>query len=811
MKNYKKAALATMVLAAMPLLAATSDTPIKVTTFADEDGENASACSLREALKTAEIRKAYGGCEVTDIRPTTRKLIQLEAGTYLLQSELVPNVDVSIFGKIPEDWQNKNVINNDYPAKTQLTTVIKAQNANRLFNTTVGKKALALTNIALTGGQTNDRGGAIYAGADIILQNTQILNSQAAKEGGAIFLAGTSASLTITNSLIQGNQSPKASVLAMSCFNDNVYSKRKINISGSSLVQNGSTASSSTLEFCGEPEGVLSTNTIAKNTANTTNGSIIKFTGDAVPGGSINSSLLSDGSSLELESNTIVENTAHATLLYDKMGGKLLTYNLIAYNSSYACRYLLGAAKAEKLVGIGLAYNALALGASDTKKCDIPDESVPVTNTTNIDISTVTDVRTLLSSLQPASEANNFLPLYYPKVGVDTAKDLIDTGTSDCSATDQRGIARLADGTLHFNPQSANSCDIGSVEWMKLTAGDLTDLSNQSLTGLIASYQNEHDFFENLVANPNNPDFLTYYKVRLQEFKTLIEKTKANLKYRAIYIDLKKYQLPIPHELDQADGTRKLQFFSKDLYTVTTEALGVGQINATIQDVTFDPNLVCEWNADLEQIIVYRKDDVITQAGDKVFCKYTVTLKSDTSVKSSGLVQAAFINIAPVAESTSVTMKYQQNQKLSVNLLDFANDEGDSGEGGSGPVTNPNKPQFWRNAAGVELPIHLKNVPTKNLIVTADREGPCPSPDQEQTCYGGNIYIQEANNFNPFNFSFDYQVYDADGMASNTAAVRVISTATTTDDTRTASGGGSMGMFGVFGAFGLLAYRRWKK
>ena len=77
--------------------------------------------------------------------------------------------------------------------------------------------------------------------------------------------------------------------------------------------------------------------------------------------------------------------------------------------------------------------------------------------------------------------------------------------------------------------------------------------------------------------------------------------------------------------------------------------------------------------------------------------------------------------------------------------------------------------------------------------------------------YGGNIYIQEANNFNPFNFSFDYQVYDADGMASNTAAVRVISTATTTDDTRTASGGGSMGMFGVFGVFGLLAYRRWKK
>ena len=50
MKNYKKALLATMVIAAMPLLAATSNTPINVTTFDDEDGDNLNACSLREAL-----------------------------------------------------------------------------------------------------------------------------------------------------------------------------------------------------------------------------------------------------------------------------------------------------------------------------------------------------------------------------------------------------------------------------------------------------------------------------------------------------------------------------------------------------------------------------------------------------------------------------------------------------------------------------------------------------------------------------------------------------------------------------------------
>ena len=54
---------------------------------------------------------------------------------------------------------------------------------------------------------------------------------------------------------------------------------------------------------------------------------------------------------------------------------------------------------------------------------------------------------------------------------------------------------------------------------MKLTAGDLVDLSNGSLLSLIAGYQKEYDFFENLVEKPNNPDFLTYYKIRLQEYK----------------------------------------------------------------------------------------------------------------------------------------------------------------------------------------------------------------------------------------------------------------------------------------------------
>lgn len=807
-----------MIVATMPLFAATSNDMIKVNTFVDEDGENNNACSLREALKTAEIRKNYGGCIVSDTSSVTRKKIQLEAGTYTLKRELVPNVNVIIFGALPVDWEKKSVITDRYPAQTALKTTIEANNTSRVFNTTSGLKALTLNNLILKNGRTNDRGGAIYAGAEVSLQNVHILASQAGISGGAIFLAGPTASLSISNSVIQGNQSPIGSVLGMSCFNDNVYSKRKIDVSFSSIIKNGSLTSTSIFDFCGEPTINLNTNTIAQNISNISSGSILKFTGDTQAGNTVNntSSILSNASSLDLMANTIVENQSHTVLLYDKLGLKLMSFNVLSHNtSSYACRYSLGSATEQQFVKFFLDHNAIALTGNN--KCDLPKESVPETQHTNLDVGNVNNLRTLLSSLQPASESTAFMPLYYP-INNRTATDLIDVselGNDDCGAKDQRGIARIANGTLFYDPDARNSCDIGSVELMKLTAGDLEDLSNSSIKSLADSYQAEIDKYEFLLKNPDDPLLITSDKYELEKYKKLNDGLKANLHYRAIYIDLKGYQLPIPQEIVLSDGSHRLQFFNNENYIVTTEALGKGQINDTITniDVSDKPNIVCEWNSDLEQIILYRKDDSITQAGDKIFCKYTIQSRTDSNIKSSGLIKAAFVNVAPEAKNTSVTLKYQQNQTVSLDLLKLSNDFGDTGEGGKGPDKEPNKPQFWRNADGIELPIRLSNVPTKNLVVTADRQGACPEPDQKETCYGGNIYIKESNTFNPFNYSFNYQVYDADGAISNTATVSVISTATTTDDTRNASnnGGGSIGVFSIFGLIGLLAYRRSRK
>lgn len=832
MNKYKKALLATLVIASMPLIAATNNEPIKVTTFEDEDNENPNSCSLREALETARKRVSYGGCQVTDTS-NQPKTIQLEAGVYKLNKELEPEVSVTILGASPVDWQNKNVLINDavnqYPAPVELKTTIQATNS-RIFNTTKGKQSLTLTNLILSNGSapSGENGGAIYAGANINLLSTNIVNSKALTgSGGAIFLAGLTGDLSISKSLIQANNSLHGSVLAMTDRDDLEYIKRKIDIKSSSFVYNGANDSLSMMEFSGQPTVVLEANTIAKNNVSFTAGNLIKFSGDTKASSepNNNTSILSKNSSIQLNSNTIVENKGYTTFLYDKLGIKLLTFNIIAYNgdvNSYACRYLLGDTNGIEKAGISIFYNAFSL--SGNNKCDLPEDTFK-DNKTNIDIGSVSKEK-LISTLIPPSAYTAFLPIYYPKRNAKDELSLVNVspnGVTLCSTIDQRGLPRLTDGVLYFTPDSINTCDIGSIELMRLTAGDIKDLSNSSISKLISDYKSEKEFFADLVQSPNNSDYLIYYKSRLKQYTDLVENftneelKKQNLKYRAIYVDLKSNKLPLPQEVEINDGdnqgAHKLDFFTPELYDIQVEDIGMGTINDVISQVNKDPNLVCKWNANLQQIMIYRKDDAITSSSEKAYCKYTITYKADNKIQSTGLLSAAFINNPPVAKDTSVTLKYQQAEKVKINLLDFANDDGDTG-GGSGPENSPNKAAFWRNAEGIELPIRLSNVPIKNLLVTADRQGSCPVPDQKETCYGGNIYIQEVNNFNPFNFSFNYQVYDNDGTPklSNLATVNVISTATTSDDTRKASnGGGSTTIFSLLGLISLLVIRRFKK
>ncbi|MFA2963825.1 CSLREA domain-containing protein [Acinetobacter pittii] len=805
MKNYKKALLALAVLANMPLFADTTNKRIEVTTFADEDGENTNACSLREAIKVAETRKSAYGCTVFSL--DTDQVIQLKAGTYTLNKELVPNANISIYGygEREEDkiWSEKNVLTNDYPALPELKTRINAAGKSRIFNTAENQKALFLQNIILENGVASNQGGAIYAGGSVTLLNSQILNSQAPK-GGAVFLGGSGVNLSITHSLLQGNQASTGSVLAMSCKNGTEYAKREVTLTSSSIIKNGSSNSASTFEFCGEPKATFTINTIAQNIASTVNGVILKFTGDAIPGNTTNpSTILSGGSSLKLQNNTIVENSANTTFLYDSLGGKELNFNIIGYNPvGYACRYLAGSAGDLKNTGLRLSFNALNL-SNNTDKCDLPTEVLSSANKT-IDISGV-PFNSLLERHEKATAVTGFLPLYFPLVATGK-EDLIDVdpeGKAICADIDQRGLARLPTNKLYYQPDNIarNSCDIGSVELMKLTAGDLRGLGNTSLTTLLEGYQTQYDTVEKNLTNPLYSYLWNVLKIDLANYKNLLDQTKSNAKYRAIYIDLKANGLPLPNE----DSSHLLKFFNSTDYNINLESVGTGLIDDKVTSTKKDDKLFCEWNNALQQIIFYRSDDITTQAGDYNYCKYTVSSK-DGSIQSSGLLEARFDNVAPVASDSKVVFQYLANEIIPLNLLKYANDDGD------GPantlITKPNKPQF------ADLPIYLPSKSSKDgifTVVKADREGPCPGEDKDNTCYGGNIYIQAKNSFNNFNDTLTYYVYDADNKISNAGTISLVSSNTTAGGGNSGGGGGSFGILSLASLLGLVAYRRYRK
>ncbi len=541
-----------------------------------------------------------------------------------------------------------------------------------------------------------------------------------------------------------------------------------------------------------------------------------QFTGDADPQQNQKTNL-SSTSSLKLKNNTIVDNTANTVFLYDKLGEKDLIFNVLAFNSgSYACRYLLGPATDEKDARILLKFNALKLSVSN-EKCDMPSETLP-SGHTNIDVSS--KVLTQLLERQESTESTSFLPLYYPKNN-QQSDDLVDVDLKNeggCSSFDQRRLIRsTSSSTDQTIDNSNNKCDIGSVEQNKLaiitTEGDATSsIVNSSLTELLNKYQLGIDQTKADLANPSFTLQEAALKINLSTFENLFKQTKENLKYRGIYVDLKNYYSDfnngninkvniIPYE----DINHVIIPFKVDNYDIDVKVIGKGQ---TLETATEDEakSLKCEWNPSLKQIILYRTDD--TPSGDDFeFCKYTVILKSNRNITATGIIKASLVNIPPVSENTTITFKYLANEIIPLNLLKYANDEGD------GPtntlITKPNKPQF------ADLPIYLPSKVSEDgifKVVKADREGPCPGKDSKNTCYGGNIYIQAKNVFNTFNDTLTYYVYDADGTISAKAGtINLVNTATTTDDSRGGGGGGSIGILSIASLLSLIAYRRYRK
>ena len=793
MKNYKKGILTLMVLSAMSLMAA-EDMTIYVTTFEDEDGENESQCSLREAVTAASTHKAYGGCAKGQIYNSNTNVIQLEAGTYKLNKELTPNSAMVIRGKEPSDYAQRDVITNDFPARTPIKTIISGLGKSRLFNTTnLNRPALTLQDLVLSDAKTDSFGGALFLGGATELNNVFIQNAQAAS-GGAIFLNDVNSSLTINGGEFRNNHAKVGSVLAMTCMDNLNYTSRNIEIKRASLIQNGTQDSQSMLAFCGQPTVHLSTNTITENTANSSTGNIIQFSSNK----GVDKTNLSSGASLRLLSNTIVKNTAHAVLLYNAIGNKTLNFNVLGFNNGSSCVYNDGDISQVDTAEINVESNALHLTSAD--RCQLPVKTLEYakTNSVLLDGQAISNV---LSPLQTSQNYTGFLPMYFA-LDNSLKTDLVDTGNTGCSDVDQRGFARSNDNVTDASGNASNSCDIGSTEVLKLTAKDIKG-SNSSVLDILAGFQNEYDLFKSLIENKDTKaEYLPYYKIRLQEYDDLIKYTKSDQKYRTIFVD--PFTSNTPDELILSSGAREIRHLNATNYAVTTKVIGVGKLDTENNLIgTVDNNLKCTWNANLKRIMVYRTDDRVTPSGDNEICQYTLT-DPVSKKSSSAYILTSFINIAPnVPDEVNVTVQHGGSQKVSVNLLKDMNDNGD---GLVSILTNhPNKSPYFLNEQGQDQAIRIIKIPDA-VTVQAERSGACPLLDKKYTCYGGNMAFQLNNSLDVFDYKVEYAVYDADGQISNTGILKLNNSALAKGSART-SGGGALGCGGLLGLIALALYR----
>lgn len=462
-------------------------------------------------------------------------------------------------------------------------------------------------------------------------------------------------------------------------------------------------------------------------------------------------------------------------------------------------------------------------------------------------------------------EGYGFLPAYIPKK--DNPKSVVDLEGSGCSAIDQRSSPRNIRLFTAGNPK-LNLCDRGSIELNKLYSDSVVSISNYSVIERIDSIKSDIKNYQDIMnAADFDVKFKKQYEVTIKDLEkqlTVLQivnpKNPQTQRYRQVYATLFTTSVgqeqyidvpPVDRTKDQYTGIKYNRFInydgtfnSKD-YDITVKSVGRGPLSF-ITDALSNPDsipdsmknqekyITCVWSPTLKEVLVSRTEPrpagqpplpVTTPSGSAEYCAFTVTLKSDPRVKSTGYVQARIINIAPVAKNDSFTLKYGNTAPIQLNILANDNDDGDGTSNVPGYPTGRNvfyedkETNSYANIKVSDVKQTDTGFETDLGYVNFQYVQPCPNSSttsEEETCYGGKITYTAKNIFSPFNDSFKYKVLDADRMESNEATVRIVNTATTTDDTRgnsgnsTGSGGGGGGSVGwlALAGLGLLAAAR---
>lgn len=767
-------------------------TTITVTTFNDVSGST-QVCSLRDAIKASATKTVVGGCPAGQKYYTDT--IQLAAGTYTLtQGELVINGNMNILGDAASDPFSVDHLTGAEPARLPIATTIVAAAGSRIFNTSVSLSPLSLTNVILSGGTASGAsggdsgfGGSILAGGTVYLNRVQINNATAAQQGGAIFIEGAASTLTATAVSFTGNNAPQGAVLGMSCFDNLVPTVRTFTLSQLSVTNNGSSNTSTILDFCGQATTSITASTIAQNTTSTSSaGSAISMVGNI-------NTRLGRTSTLALVSNTITENHTPVALLYGISSGLSLINNIVAFNDAADCQYQgandpnTGLPPVGTAAGVNLFASTTTPATASTSKCSLHPASTTVKDS-NIYADSSKHLSDYVSplGLYGGSDLAGYLPI--------SGGPLIHKGavSSSCGSNDQRGVNR-GSGIQNTNSQSLTiTCDIGALELSILTANYDSGGANVSYSTVI-----------NTVVDTTGTTAAQAAKL-IQQNKDYLDAYKSTYRYREVVMAVTSND-SAQENLNGANSSAIDLLTDPTKYTITGSDSG---------------NIHCEWNPVMKQLLASRNDGTVTPGGTTDSCQYTITEKANPSNTSTGTASFTVNSIAPTAKSFTVTLPFG-TASIPVDILANANDDG------NGPIGSTNYPTVNINGKVVPKPAFysdnrlvngvVTNIPANIIIITKPTQGhivaqyqePCANNNvnkTQYTCYGGTITYVNDNLYSPFNDSFTYQVLNYDLSPSNTATVTITNTATTTDQTK--AGGGSVGFGALLGLVSLVVLRR---
>ncbi len=359
------------------LPAAAASGAIDVNTTADESGTGA-ACSLREAIQSANTNSDFGGCTRNGTAPYT---INLPGNTYTLSGAGDENFNAT--GDL-DIWASLTI-----SGTTSATTIIQAgtttgNGVDRVINITASGIDVTLSGVTVRHGRltTAGVGGGIFhegTGALTIVDSVVTLNRVLGNGFGGGGIACNKGALNIQNSTVSGNAATGSSdgnaggiynekctlnitgnsLIGGATPNTAKYGAGIFNVQGGAVTIDNSTVSGNVAEVNGG--GIL--NSDAGSTVTITNGSLVGGSnGNAADWGAgifnvqtgtitIDSSIISgnaaveegggiwnsdDGSMVNISSATISSNTARSGAGVASVFGAILTVESTTVSSNTA-------------------------------------------------------------------------------------------------------------------------------------------------------------------------------------------------------------------------------------------------------------------------------------------------------------------------------------------------------------------------------------------------------------------------------------------------------------------------------------------